>query len=152
MTIPFVEGDLDGELTSALIRQVGQSGTFEYRREGGALLLKVEIIDTSDENIGFRYDRNKMGKLKKRLIPDETRATIFAEVSVIETGSGTVLLGPVRLSADVEFDHDFYSSRNGINIFSLGQLTDFDEARSAAQRPLNQALAKKIVDYINNNW
>jgi hypothetical protein len=131
---------------------VAQSGTFEYRREGGALLLQVDVIDTSDENIGFRYDRNKKGKIKKRLIPDETRTSILVEVSVVEVGTGTILLGPARLSANVEFDHDYYSSRNGVNIFSLGQLTDYDEAHSAARRPLNYALARKIVDYLNNNW
>ena len=152
MSIPFVEGDLDGELTAELIRQVAQSGAFEYRKEGGALLLQVDVIDTSDENIGFRYDQNKKGKIKKRLISDETRTSILVEVSVKEVGTGTILLGPARLSANVEFDHDYYSSRNGVNIFSLGQLTDYDEAHNAARRPLHYALARKIVDYLNNNW
>lgn len=152
IAIPYVQGDPDGALTASLIKEVSQSGAFEYRYEGGALLLDVAIIDTDDENVGFRYDLKKNGKLKKRLIPDETRTTMLAEVSVKETASGKVLLGPVRLSADVTFDHDFYSSRNGINVFSLGQLSDIDEARDAAQCPLHQALARKIVDYITNDW
>lgn len=152
VTIPYVEGDWDGQLTAALVRQISQSGRLTYRAEGGALLLKVELLDISDENIGFRYDRNKEGKRKNRIVPDETRSTAYVIVTVIETLSGSVLMGPVQLSADVVFDHDYYSSRNGVNIFSLGQLTDVDEAHDAAQRPLNQRLAQKIVDYVIDNW
>ncbi len=44
----------------------------------------------------------------------------------------------------------YYSSRKGVNVFSLGQVTDIDEARDVAEYPLHRRLAQKIVDYINN--
>jgi len=152
ISVPFVDGDWDGQLTSAIIRQLGVRSRYQYRSEGGSAILKVAIIDAWDDNIGFRYDRTKKGKFKSRIIPDETRFGELVEVVLIEACSGTALLGPVRISAEVDFDHDYYSSRNAINVFSLGQLTDYDEAHDAAERPLNERLAKKIVDYLNANW
>lgn len=150
--VPFVQGDWDGELTNAIIRQISQTGAFEYRNHGANLTLLVQIIDFSDENIGFRYDRHKDGRLRDTIIPTETRLSALAEVSVVDSSSGTTILGPTRLSAYVDFDHDYYSSRNEVNVFSLGQLSDFDAANDAANTPLNNALARKIVDYISDNW
>lgn len=152
ITIPYVEGDWDGDLTAALVQQVSQSGLFRYNDSGASLALRVKILDYEDENIGFRYDRTKHGKFTSSVIPEETRTTVFVEVMLEEVCSGRAILGPVRLSASVVFDHDYYTSRNGVNVFSLGQLTDIDDARDTAQRPLNRNLARKIVDYLAANF
>lgn len=152
ISVPYVEGDQDGSLTSAIIKEITRSGAFDYRSCGGALTLLVKQIDVCEDNIGFRYDRKKRGKLTQDIIPTETRMTIVAEVSVVETVSCCTLLGPVRLSASVDYDHDYYSSRDGINIFSLGQLSDFDEAYDAVQVPLHREIAQKIVDYVTQSW
>jgi len=150
LSVPYVVGDQDGSLTSAIVREVVREGTFRYRSCDGALTLKVTQIDQEEENIGFRYDRKKKGALTKDTIPTETRITSIVEITLVENGSGATLLGPVQLSASVDYDHDFYFSRNGVNIFSLGQLTDLDTAYDAVQTPLNQAIARKIVAYIAN--
>lgn len=152
ISVPYVEGDLDGSLTAAIVRQLTESGDYEYRNGNGAISLSVKVIDVDDQNIGFRYDRKKKGKLTKNVIPTETRITAVAEVTVYEAATCCALLGPVLISASVDFDHDYYNSRDGINIFSLGQLSDYDEAYDAVKRPLNEALAKKIVDYVNDSW
>lgn len=153
ISIPYVCGDWDGTLTAELVKALTDSGTLQYRRCGGALTLEVEIVDEDVENIGFRYDRTtRRAKLKHDIIPIETRLIAVAEVRVVEACSGTVLLGPAQIVAAVDFDHDFYKSRNGINVFSLGQVTDVDEARDAAHSPLNYKLARKIVDFVNNSW
>jgi hypothetical protein len=152
MTVPYVDGDFDGSLTAAIAKQIVQSGAFEYRREGGDLLLKVKLVDLSDENIGFRYDRKKKGEIKHSIIPTETRIIALAEIKVEDANTGSILLGPVCLSASVDFDHDYYSSQNGVNIFSLGQLSDVDAAYDAVQYPLHQVLAKKIIDYVSDSW
>lgn len=154
ISVPYVEEDRDGLLTAAIVKQIAASGSFEYCRDGGDLILQVMIIDFNEENIGFRYDRNKKGQISKYrdIIPTETRLSALAEVSVIEGCSGRVLLGPARLSADVDFDHDYYSTRNGVNIFSLGQLNDVEDALDAAHKPLNEVLAKKIVDFVVDSW
>ena len=152
MSVPYVCGDQDGTLTSAIIKEVVRSGDFEYQYCGGSLILNVKNVDLDEENIGFRYYRKKRGTLKHEIIPTETRITIFVEVSVTEAASGNTVLGPVRLSASVDYDHDYYSSRDGINIFSLGQLSDMEAAYDAVQIPLNRAIAEKVVDYITQSW
>lgn len=147
VSVPFVEGDWDGDLTSAIVHQLSVSGKYRYQREGGAYLLKIKTRDLRDENIGFRYYRNKEGHIKKDLVPTETRLFLAAEVTLLQVASGQAVLGPTVVQANVEFDHDFYSSAN---IFSLGQLTDYDSAYDAVSRPLNRVLAQKIVDFIND--
>lgn len=152
LSVPLVLGDEDGDLTSALVEQVVRSGAYAYSRDEGALILKVELIDFRDENIGFRYDRKKDGKRRKAIIPTETRLAVTAEVTLIESCSGRPILGPARILANIDFDHDYYSSRGEINVFSLGQLGDYDSAYDAVYKPLNRVLAQKIVDFINDSW
>jgi hypothetical protein len=152
LAVPTIKGDGNGNLASALVKEVGCSGCFEYRQDGAAAILQVVLLDLKDSNIGFRYDRHKLGKIRHTIIPTETRLTGIVEVSLVDACSGAVILGPVKLTASVDFDHDYYTSRNGVNIFSLGQLNDYDEAYDAALHPLNVILAQKIVDYICNSW
>jgi Lipopolysaccharide-assembly len=150
--VPFVDGDIDGELTASLVKHFSTQSSFTYSSENSDLILKVKVIDFRDENIGFRYDRNKKGHITHSVIPTETRLTMAAEVVVIESSSGKNVLGPVKIAASVDFDHEYYSSRNGVNIFSLGQLSDIDEARDAVMTPLNRKLARKIVEFLNDSW
>lgn len=147
-------GDEEGALTADLIQQMSSISGLTYDRCRGDLVVVVELIDLSDENIGFRYDRNRKGEILKSrsIIPTETRTTVWAIVKVLEEATGTVLLGPVQISASVDFDHDYYSSRNEINIFSLGQLNDYDAAHDAAYSPLYSVLAQKIASYICASW
>lgn len=152
ITIPYVAGDQSGALTSAIIKEVVRSGLFEYRNTGGSLVLHVKQIDLDEDNIGFRYDRKKRGTLTKDIIPTEARITIVVEVSLLEAVSFQRLLGPVRFSASVDYDHDYYSSRDGVNVFSLGQLIDLEAAYDAVQDPLNREIAEKIADYIQQSW
>lgn len=152
ISVPYVKGDLDGSLTSAIIKEVVCSGAFAYQYCGGALILNVTEIEIDEDNIGFRYDLRKRGSLTKDIIPTEARITILVEVQVTEAISSTIILGPVLLSASVDYDHDYYNSRDGVNIFSLGQLSDLEAAYDAVQAPLNCAIAEKIVDYISQSW
>ena len=152
ITVPYVVGDQDGYLTAAIVKEIVRSGLFEYQQAGGSLILYVKVIDLLEDNIGFRYDRRKRGTLTQDVIPTETRITIIVELKVVEAISCNSLLGPVRLSASVDYDHDYYSSRDGVNVFSLGQLSDLDAAYDAAQIPLNRAIAEKIADYLIQAW
>lgn len=152
LSIPYVEDDWDGQLTAALVQEITRAGTFLYRPHGGSLTLVVNNVDLWNENIGFRYDRNKRGQFESRVIPDEGRLSLAADISVVETSSGATVLAPVRLSSSVDFDHDYYDNRDGVNVFSLGQLTDYEEAYDAAQRPLFQRFAQKVSDYLNNAY
>ena len=150
--VPYVIGDEDGALTCDIIKQLNVYSGLQYVQNGAELLIQVELVDFRDDNIGFRYDRNKHGKLTESIIPTETRTTVWAEVTVVDSSTREALLGPAKLSCCVDFDHDYYSSRNGINIFSLGQLDDYDAAHDAVYYPLYKALAKKIADYVCDSW
>lgn len=153
ISIPYVEGDRFGSLTSALVKQLTGRAGLRYAPSGGDLLLKVSIIDKDDENIGFRYDHESCGKLTKYVVPVESRTTVKVEVTLLDPcSSAPPLLGPVQLSAKLDFDHEYYSSTGGANIFSLGQLTDIDGARDAVLIPLYEQLAEHIVDYILESW
>jgi hypothetical protein len=153
IVVPSVKGDWNGDLTSAIVKALSCNGCFEYRREDTAsAILNVNLLDLEDENIGFRYDRHKSGRIRRTIIPTESRLKATVEISLVDAFSGENILGPVKLTASIDFDHDYYTSRNGVNIFSLGQLNDYDEAYDAALHPLNLALAQKIVDYICNSW
>lgn len=150
--IPYVQGDVMGLFTASLIREIGNSSPFHYVNTGGDLSLYVRLVGLRDENIGFRYDIEKSGALANWLVPTETRLWAAAEITLVDSVSNCILVGPVRVATSVDFDHEYYLSQNGVNVFSLGQLTDIQEARDAAQAPLSRALAQKIVDYISNVW
>lgn len=152
ISVPYIDGDNEGAFTAAVIKEIAQTGAFEFRDRGGRLDLFVRIIDLREDNIGFRYDRKKKGQLTKDIIPTEMRATLFVEVSVVDTASNCCVLGPVRLSASIDVDHDFYFSRDGVNVFSLGQLSDIDAAYDALEAPLYDKMAIKIADYVTQSW
>jgi hypothetical protein len=152
ISIPYACGDIDGGLTGAVIKEVELNGGLQYVNCGGSIELCINLLDLRDQNIGFRYDRNKENQITHCIVPTETRVTAIVEIKVIDKCSGKCVLGPVILSSSVDFDHDYYSSRNGVNVFSLGQLNDIDAARDAVRNPLNKALARKIVEYVNESW
>ena len=147
--VPFVDGDIDGTLTAAIIRQLSSSGNLTYQECGADLILYVRILDDREENIGFRYELDN-GDYTRTVIPTELRYSMLTEITVTDSSCCTVL-GPIKISAHTDLDHDYYYSRNGVNEFSLGQLTDIDGARDAMITPMNRRLAEKIVDYVSNS-
>lgn len=152
ISISYAEGDEKGELTQAVIKKMSATGSLVYVSSGGDLQLEMKVVDLDDENIGFRYDRKKSGKLTHSLIPTETRLKGGVELSLVENSTGKIIRGPTLIRASVDYDHTFYTSRKKENIFSLGQLDDIDAATEAGMVPFNQKLAEKIVDYLINSW
>lgn len=148
ISIPYIQGDVDGKLTAAIIHEIVISGEYVYKDCGGDLILEARIVDETYENIGFRYDRSRKGRLKHWIIPVEMREGVLLEVQLVLAATECVLRGPNRLQADLEYDHDYYTIRDGVNIFSLGQLTDIDSAEDAAKTPLYQRLAEKVVSWL----
>jgi len=152
ISVPYAEGDQKGELTTQVIKKISHSGALRYVSGGGDLVLNIKLIEFREENIDFRYDRKKTGRLKRSIIPTETRVSAIAEVHLIESGTGQTILGPTQIAASAEFDHTYYSTPHRVNIFSLGQLNDIDVARDAVMHPLNCSLAERIVDHVLNSW
>ena len=71
VSIPYVEGDSDGRMTSFLVDAIEKDGVMRYVNQAESLTLKVKILDHKYENIGFRYDPNRLKKQIKRIIPTE---------------------------------------------------------------------------------
>lgn len=155
ISIPYMECDQDGIFTTTLIHHLAVTAPLRYVSCGGDLCLKTRLICPKAENIGFRYDiKDKKDRtvLAPWLIPTEERLWVSAELELVDSASCERLIGPLIVSVYIEFDHEYYLSRHGVNVFSLGQVTDIREATDAAQLPLAEALAKKIVDTIHYAW
>lgn len=146
--VPFVTGDIQGELTNKLIYLLNSSGRYITTDSSARYCLAVTIIGNRDQNVGFRYDRNNDGELLTTLIPAESRWSMLAEVTVTDKQTGRQVIGPSRISASYDFDHDWYATLEGVNIFSLGQITDYADAKDQVITPLYQKLAQKIVDLL----
>lgn len=150
ISIPYVKNDEDGRMTAMLVKVISAESGLQYEKCGGDLTLLVEMLEFENENIGYRYDRKNDGKLTHSIIPTETRLFIVAQVTLMDSVSAEPIAGPVKITASVDFDHDYERTRNGVNVFSLGQLTDYDEAHDAAFHPLYRILSQKIADFIMN--
>ena len=66
ISIPFVKGDVDGQLTNAIVRELASTGSFRYVRDGGRYTLLVTVVHDHKEKIGYRYDRKPKGQLEKK--------------------------------------------------------------------------------------
>ncbi len=163
LSIPYVKGDNEGQLTSELIRQFSASGAYEVVRTGGSLLLKVDIMGDNQEKIGFRYDREEFsGKIKKNLMATENRRLIRAEVSLIEEASNEVVSGPFQVTAFADFDYTDVNSiydlafigphdkRTTVLNFSLGQVDSIEGAQDDAIVAVYRQLAQKVVSALVN--
>ncbi len=159
ISVPYVQGDFEGALTDELIRQLSSSGRFEVVREGGSLILNVAIIGNASERIGYQYDRDDTsGKLQKHLFATENRRLITAELTLVDSVSEEVLLGPAQVKGSADYDYTDSGSLYELTFinsqgrpektltFSLGQLDSIEGAQDDAVIPVYRELARKIVD------
>jgi hypothetical protein len=163
ITVPYVQGDPEGELTDQLIKQLSASGRFEVVRHGGCLCLNVAIVDAANDRIGYQYSRDDTKqKRQKNLIATENRRLMTAEVTLVNTVSGEILLGPIPVKAFAEYDYIDSGSLRDLTFvnsqgktkktltFSLGQLDSIEGAQDDVAVPLYRVLAQSIVDGISN--
>ncbi|HSW86234.1 MAG TPA: hypothetical protein VLG49_01905 [Rhabdochlamydiaceae bacterium] len=159
ITVPYVVGDSAGQLTNELVRMLSASGAFECVQNNGQYVLKVIVFSDGSDRIGYRYDRKDLsGKLKKNLMPVEGRRMISAEVSLINSATEEVEVGPVIVTADADYDYidsdnlrevsmiNSKGRRQSTISFSLGQLDSIEGAQDDVAVPLYRHLAQKIVD------
>lgn len=151
LSIPYVQGDHDGLLTAELIAQIEKEGSFTYVQEGGEYTLQVVLLDSKSDTIGYRWDPKKLASGKRKIIPNEARRRLLAKVSVVQSLTNTILVGPAYIVAETEFDHENYNLNHNINNFSLGQLTDIDTTYDVIDIPLHRDLGKKIALYLENH-
>lgn len=158
ISIPYIEGDHHGQLTSELARQLTVSGLYDLVSSDGDLILQVAIVADQNNIIGFRYDRSEeSGKLEKNLMATENRRILSAQVAIVDSHNGKAVIGPLKISGFGEYDYIDVSSlrelafvtpsgkREKVIDFSLGQLDSIEGAQDDVLTPTYRQLAQKIV-------
>jgi len=158
INIPYVKGDKDGNLTNALVLEVGKSGKYRYQISDSDYTLKCEIVSNSNSNIGYEYrTKDKDTQRLNRLIPDEARRTVVAIVTIVDNKTQTAIFGPSKFQAATDYNFTNPDSYNNLTLvdgadardtvldFSLGQLDSQEGAQSASSTPAYSVLAEKIV-------
>ncbi len=146
ITVPFVQGDDDGRLTSYLVRELSRSGGVRVVTTHGELTLQVKLLNLKNRTIGYRYDQKSCDCLAKSVIPTEVRKILEAEVIVVR--GDTILAGPTLIEASYDYDFDYCQVKQEVNVFSLGQLVDIETAADSALDPLYRRLAEKVTTYV----
>ncbi len=152
VSVPYIEGDLDGAFTAAVVHQVSTRNAFVYSTCGGTHSLRICLMEPKLENIGFRFAPDKQGAISKITAATEARLTARAKVSLIECSTGRVLLGPVEVFSYLDYDFESDFSNVNLHAFSLGQLEMNQQASDNTYARLNDLLAQKIVDYVEGSW
>lgn len=151
VSVPYILGDVNGGFTSQLIYQLTNSGKWTYTPYQGDLLLKVEILKTKDEEIGYSYPIQN-GQINKWLVPNENRLSQLVRVELIDFKTSKTILGPIHLSANVQYDYDAEFNVNNFVRFSLAQYNFQEIAKRTATLPLEEKLSVRIVEYLENAW
>ena len=151
VSIPYIEGDQDGTFTSTLIHTLAASGKWKYHPDNGELTLKVSLVGTRNEEVGFTRSIQN-GQLNKWISPNENRLSALAKVEMIETASQKTVLGPEYLSAGVIYDYDPNFNADNLVQFSLAQYNFHEISNRIAKAPLDERLSQIIIEFVENAW
>ncbi len=162
LAVPYVQGDFKGFFTEELIRSLGAASHMCFDSKAQKQLV-VSIADENSEKIGYRYDREPDGKLKKNLLPIENRQKIKLKIEIIDKKNKTRIFGPFELAEDIDFDYVEEDSLKDLSFidpntgqrrtalaFSLGQLESISSAEEAAKIALYQKAAKRLVELLDS--
>ena len=152
ISLPYVQGDTEGNFTAVLAKTLAQSGNWEYRTFDSEISLIVEIVGTKIEDVGYNRHFNQNGQIQRWMDPNERRLSVLVKVTVIDEATQKVILGPEHLSDSVKYDFDEEFSEDNLVGFSLAQYNFFENAERIAHTSLNERLSKIVVDYLVNSW
>jgi len=156
LSIPYVRGDEEGLLTTALIAEMDQMGLYDYVSSSADFELKIALVsDSEEEVIGYRYNRSHHGHIEQNLMETENRRHAAAEITLYKVDDPVPILGPLVVTAFAEFDYIDISSlhelafthhgkRAKVIDFSQGQLDSIEGGQDNVRVPLYSVLAKKI--------
>lgn len=159
ISVPYVNGDIEGQLNAELIKALSASGRFDCIQNQGQLVLEVSVIADADDRIGYRFDRNPTsGKLRKNIVGTENRRTISAEVRLLDGSTKEIVMGPQIVKGLSEYDYVDSNSIRDLTFtntdgkpetilnFSLGQLDSIEGAHDDSSIVAYRNLARKVVD------
>ena len=147
--IPYAQGDDSGELTSRVIEAVNNQPGFRVD-ESGQYLLRIRLLDDTEEKIGFRYNPRELKRGSHKLILEESRAKALAEVTLVDRFTKKNVVGPAFILGNTDYDHQENTINNNVNDLSLGQLSDIDAAQDVTYIPLYRDLSSKIALWLQN--
>ncbi|MFA5250254.1 MAG: hypothetical protein WC371_02450 [Parachlamydiales bacterium] len=154
---------MNGFFTEELIRSLGSSCRFSFASESSRKLV-VSIVEEKNDPIGYRYDRELSGALKKSLLPTEGRQKLRLQISLCEKGVREAFFGPFEITEDIDFDFveedslgdlsfvDGAGTRKSVLAFSLGQLESINAAQEAAKRVLYRKAARRIIEILDAKY
>lgn len=152
ITVPYIEGDCNGELTAGLIAALAASGAFTPLPSGGDYLLVGRLKQVERMNIGYQYDRNLATGLRtKRIVPNEGKL-MYELVIELKEKEGLVSAPPFCIAADVDYAFNPLSNDNELAVESLGQYVTISAAEEAAFPLVVKELSVKAVDHLLNSW
>jgi hypothetical protein len=149
--IPYIQGDSSGLLTGHLIKEFSSSFPNQLANQSN-ISLQVKMLNEVEDNIGFQYEIDDNGNRENKIIPNENRLTLTAEVKLVELSTGEVLIGPEIVKVSGDFDFDFDAMKNDDMSLSLGQLNGLNDARDSAKFEIGSYLAKKIVQMLQDMY
>lgn len=163
ISVPYITGDVEGQLNTAIVRKIAEDPRFDYHTSGGAMTLVIAVLNDKNDRIGYRYDRvPTTGKRRKNIVATENRRTLKVEVKLIDAYTDELVAGPAVITASA--DYDYVDSNSIVDLtfvpphgrpqtvldFSLGQLDSIEGAHDGAGTPVYHSLAQKIVDGLKN--
>jgi hypothetical protein len=154
ISVPYVEGDFEGDFTAILTQKIVTQGKLAYRPYGADLVLKASLLSPRDTTIEFRYaPPDKQDDRKKNIVvSNAARMALAAQIALIDQATGETILGPITLCRSIDYDYEPDLGKVNFHHFSLGQLEMQNLAQEAALPSLYVLLAETIADFVNNSW
>lgn len=148
--IPYIEGDLDGNLTTTLIQKITDLGYFIPVSGISDFVIKARIKSRIIDPIGFQFAPNN-----RNIIANENRYTIEIEFSILSGKTKEKLFGSFFIKESIDYDFlDQYPCKHltekeepTVN-FSLGQLDSREGALYNSIDPLFHKITDKISKII----
>ncbi|WP_201456561.1 LPS assembly lipoprotein LptE [Chlamydia sp. 17-3921] len=141
--------DSQGQLTSALTYELNKR-SLPINKSSIGYILKIEVLNAIDENIGFMYAPSKLGDKTPShfIVSNEGRLSLSANVQLIHSQTGQVVIDQCISRESVSFDFEPDLGTTNSRQLSLGQYEMHSEAIKSAWRSLYISLAETIVQQV----
>lgn len=137
-------GDQEGVFTSALLAELN---AFGYTIDHCApYSLFLEMKTPKIQHVGFQFDTT--GAPCQAIVPNETKLIERVFLSLYYEDIPLICSHSVEFSQT--FDHTWLATPNQINLFSLGQLTDYTDAKRFCSSAAKKRLAEEVVMCLND--
>lgn len=146
--VPYIEGDMDGNLTNTLIQRMADLGYFTPISGVSDFIIQARVKSNVIDPIGFQFAPKN---IDRNIIANENRHTIELEFSILSGKTQEKLFGSYFIKESIDYDFlDQYPCKystqreeSTVN-FSLGQLDSREGALSSSIDPLFHKITDKM--------